>query len=705
MSHSLSVLALLAVGHAFLCAVGAEPTEPPLATLGQVRALPLSEIARGRPVQIEVVVTYFRPAKDPDLFVHDTTGGIQVRLPKGPRQLTTFAPGQKLRIRGRTKTEWFGYGIRADAIEVMGSMPLPTARPLSGPDLYNTNTDGEFAEISGVVRSASLELTLDPPRLILDLLDGQTHIPIWLLKHEPQDAARLIDSSVRIHGICLHFSNSLRQPVQFRVIVTSMDDISIVQSPLEDPFSAPVSAIEDLLRFSAEGTTPHRLRVRGTVTRYAPGLLFVQNGRTGLRIFSNVRDTVGEGDDVEVLGFPVMHQEHAQLEDSFFRVLRTGQPILPKKISAKQMPGDHDAELIQCVAILRDRFHNEAEETFVLEDKETHTLFHAVLGQGSEAGVLASFVPGTEVSLTGICEALSESHDRTLGLLPGSFRILLRKPQDLVVLRPGPWWTPTRLTAALSSVALALFLALLWAFILRRQVEKRSIELAQQIQVRNQAETEFIAIDKERRRLAGELHDTVEQALTAAGFQLEMIHAKLDNPAEAAPHLALVKTFLDRSREEARRAVWGLRADVLQKGGLIEALKNTAAEASQNSGIPVDTLIHGKERRLSELVENSLLRIAQEGITNALKHAGPTTLTLQLGFEPDHVTFAVIDDGQGFLAESVPGVASGHFGLVGMRERVIRLGGVFKVESQPGVGTRLLLEIPDIPHEQAEFTG
>lgn len=195
---------------------------------------------------------------------------------------------------------------------------------------------------------------------------------------------------------------------------------------------------------------------------------------------------------------------------------------------------------------------------------------------------------------------------------------------------------------------------------------------------------------EERNRLAREIHDTLAQGLTAVSLQLESADALLEAEAEPARIRQMVQQALALTRanlEEARRSVLDLRAAPLAGRTLVEALVLLAETAV----LPVDLLVTGGNQPLPPRVETGLYRIAQEALNNACSHAQASQITMTLVATPQIVTLTVEDDGRGFDLEDVSG---NRFGLVGMNERVKLLNGRLHLQSSPGHGTRIKVELP-----------
>jgi signal transduction histidine kinase len=202
------------------------------------------------------------------------------------------------------------------------------------------------------------------------------------------------------------------------------------------------------------------------------------------------------------------------------------------------------------------------------------------------------------------------------------------------------------------------------------------------------------AVAEERSRLSREIHDTLAQGFASVVTHLEAADAVLDaEPARARGHLRQAETVARASLDEARGLVWALRPATLQDGGLPAALERTISTAG--TGVAAELTISGTPRPLHPEVEVTLLRAAQEALTNARRHAQASRISVTLTYFDDEVSLDVIDDGRGFdpSAVAAPGPAGGH-GLAGMRERAERLAGRLEIESAPGEGTAIALSLP-----------
>ncbi|MGW3289768.1 ATP-binding protein [Streptomyces sp. NPDC001002] len=203
----------------------------------------------------------------------------------------------------------------------------------------------------------------------------------------------------------------------------------------------------------------------------------------------------------------------------------------------------------------------------------------------------------------------------------------------------------------------------------------------------------------ERRRLAAEIHDTIAQGLTGIIAQLQVV-ANAPDLETARTHLDRASTLARHSLGEARRSVQNLAPMALENDGLPEALKNTVAEWGERTGVRAEFTVTGTAEQLHDEVSATLLRIAQEALSNAARHAHATRVGVTLTFLGYEVILDIRDDGEGFDPLALPArTRAGGFGLDGMRARAERIAGTLTIETEPGHGTALSARVPLVRHE------
>lgn len=210
----------------------------------------------------------------------------------------------------------------------------------------------------------------------------------------------------------------------------------------------------------------------------------------------------------------------------------------------------------------------------------------------------------------------------------------------------------------------------------------------------------------ERQRLSHEIHDTLAQgftsilmSLTAMELSQQSSHTTSDSYHR---YLEEARSTARENLMEARRLVWALRPEPLERYSLPEALETLVEEWSEQLGVETSTTVIGSQIPLRAETEISLFRIAQEALANTRKHAGASRVMLTLSYAEDSVVLDVLDDGIGLNAAEISGQDRLGFGLVAMRERAEHLGGSFSIESTAGKGTLLTVKLPISPEKESD---
>jgi len=247
--------------------------------------------------------------------------------------------------------------------------------------------------------------------------------------------------------------------------------------------------------------------------------------------------------------------------------------------------------------------------------------------------------------------------------------------------RPGPLQAAeTEMRVALAAIGGAALLLLSWTWLLRRQVSRQSRLIGEKIA--NEA------IHVERSRIARDLHDSLEQQLT--GVSLHLFGAKSSlgsDPQSAAGALDLARRMLKHTQRETRNSIRDLRSPIQGRRGLAESLRTLAGDCNSLSGPAVELHLPPDPVRLPPDTEYQLLRLAQEALGNALKHAEATLISIRLAIASGQVELTVTDNGRGFRPDALDTSDPSHFGMLGMQERASKIGAAWTIQSAPGKGT------------------
>jgi signal transduction histidine kinase len=672
---AVSVLALGTLARGALVQLPASAkTLPTLTQAAQIRRLTPEQASLGYPVLVRGVITMDAPA--PNFIVQDATAGIYVEgstSPKFPHLLS-----QLVEVEGVTGPGKFAPVIREVKLRVLGKAELPTPKLFSFSELENGQQDSQWAEVRGIVRSAAIDRTSwQEPTLAMRVASERgafnVRVPIAQDQARDQDFSSWVDSEVLIEGVCGSLYNTNRQLTGILFYVPRLSFINLEAPAREIPLS-------DLLRFAPADGTRHRVRVRGVIGYQQQGnALFLQSQGKGLRVLTQQDTALAIGDLVDVLGFPAMGESAPILEDALFHRLGHEDAPEPLKLNLDVPWEQFDGAVVTTDARLVNR--QSQADGLLLMLQHGDTFFDATLPAGASAGRLLSIPRNSEVQVTGICLVRSGG----LWQIPQSFRLLLRAPQDVVVLKTPSWWNLRHTLWLLGITGGVLMAVIVWVVVLGRRLQDQMAIIRQKLRSG--------AVLEERNRIAREIHDTLEQELAAITMQLDLA----TDCFQKAPRVAqqALETARDMSRHsmvEARRSVWDLRCQLLQDGDLVSALKQIVEPLVPRGETNVEFTIQGSPVRLPGSVEMNLLRIGQEAVANALKHGRARTVSIELLYASASVCLTVTDDGQGFAAEqSSP---AGHFGLLDMRERAQSMGNSLRVESEPGRGTRITVEAP-----------
>jgi signal transduction histidine kinase len=660
-----------------LCLAGAGPLIakdlPQLTQAAEVRALTPEQAAAGYPVRLRGVVTDAVPK--PDIFIQDKSAGIYV---EGNRQHPFEHHVRDLiEITGVTGPGRFAPVVKEISSRVIRSgEPMPSTRIYEFAELANGVIDSQWIQIRGIIRSASVDSRSWSETVVALSVDsggGQFKARIPLGKRG--NLAAWIGHEALFSGVCGSLFNQERQFTGVLLYVPSIHFVSLESR-------ARVTTIAELLRFSPQ-QRDGRVRVRGTLSYIDPQKFFcIQAANKGLRVYAQDDPRLSIGDRVEVLGWPTLGESAPIVTSTKIMLLRHGSPPQPVEFNVRTQWSRYDGALIQLDANLTGISLDGPEP--LLQLRQDNVAFTAPL-KGATSSRLRRSIPrlGSRLQLTGICLVRNGGLWRS----PQSFQILLRSTKDIKVLSEPPLWNLQSASWILEALLAILVLVVVWMLVIRRSLESQVRVLRGKLQRG--------AVLEERNRIARELHDTLEQDLAGITLHLDLAADCFHKaPGEARKALDTARKMSRHSMVEARRSVWDLRSHLLEQGTLSSALANAVEPLAGRSPAKVHVQVKGKSKRLNSMVEMNVLRIGQEAITNAMKHAGATRIDVVLTYHADSLELTVTDDGCGFDEQTAAFAGGGHFGLLDMKERAQLIGSEFKIRSQHGYGTAVEVQIP-----------
>ncbi len=717
----LALLIVFALSNAMAGTVG-EQTSQILTNASAILALSGEQAAQAINVSIRGVVTAAERDWGGRFFIQDSSGGIFVENISSNQPW----PGDVLTLTGVTSPGGYAPTISKPQWQKIGRSPLPPPRAVAVEELMSGVEDGQRIEISGIVRSAQPVGKL----LEVELFCGGYRVPVFLSMQSGLDPQKLVGARVRVAGTpATAYDNAqMRHLISVDVYVPIVTDFVVEKDARPDPFREPITPANNMAQYRASRTFADRVHVQGVVIYQRKGRdLFIKDATGGLQIKSRQVTSFSKGDVVEAVGFPDFEGYLPVLDDAVFKKTTKPRVDLTPTTPAigDLLSGLHHSDFITLRGKLLDRLEEQvalptgdSEIKTILVLQSSNRVFTAQAETAEPSQTLKSIPLGSVLEVSGVCFLQSAEDGRIQ-----SFQVLLPAAYNTrVVSRPG-WFTTKHLLYTLGVALIVIIVGTSWTIMvtkrnsalkllihqreldqkelqqahdtLEERVKDRTEQLKFQITARKEAEVQFKATLAERTRLAKELHDTIEQTMTGITLQLNTV-GKLfqEDPETASRHLGLIRNMVRLSRVDLRRSIWDLRSRELEQFNLYKALSLSASRIASNAGIRVEVETRGNVCPLPEIIEEALLRIGQEAVTNTVKHADAHCIKIELDFSPTHIVLLVKDDGKGFMPGNCPGPNDGHFGLLGMAERAKRLGGQITVTSAPGAGTAIRVEIP-----------
>ena len=483
-----------------------------------------------------------------------------------------------------------------------------------------------------------------------------------------------------------------------QIMVPSLDRVRTVSGEDADMFAA--AAIDGDPPSFDELAAPSPRKTAGTVTARWQNKIMLMNS-AGESLIAELRDGIplpAIGTAIEVAGMPVTDLYRIHLAESVWRpssaesvkppdaVSVTLDDLFKSKGSGKFIMNPlFFGRTLAVTGFLREFVTDERGAKRLLLEDEGFT----VQIDYSNAPEASKTEIGSLVSATGVCVLDSDFWRPSLPFPRNkSLFLVARAPEDIVLVKRSPWWTPAKFVVAASAMGGLIVLILFWNAALRVLVERKSREVVK-VQARKLVSELRIA---ERTRLAADLHDSLSQNLTAIGYQVSTARNTLGGKDPATTGcLDAVAKMIRSCRTDLRRCLWDLRSDVLDEPSFAEAIRKTVAPVAGAASVAVR--FAGPRTAISDSTAHGVLNAVRELVSNVVCHGEASKIRIAGEVRSGSLCVSVRDDGCGFDPASRPGHAEGHFGLDGIMERIERLGGTFEIKSAPGKGTKTTIQI------------
>lgn len=635
----------------------------------------------------------------PALVIDDGTGGIFVTLhqlakaEEGP--MAPSPVGTLIEVRGAIGQALKEPRLVATGCRELGAAALPSPKPvdsISGADLF------QRVRVQGVVQRVESHQSF---QAALDLATEWGAVRAIAKVSPGAKPQRWVDGRIRFSGTVMGQRNSMHQVVAYHILAATPEDLEVLERGPDDPFLAAPLQLSNIRSLMGADIPRHRRVIHGIVTYVDPEEAYIQDAALGIRIEMASPPDIRVGDLAKASGFLAVE------EGSWSMTHAVAQSIGPApKIDPAQLdPGDvfsatayrgvnPDVEAFSDTLVrLRAKFV-ETQTTpegvrLLLEFGPDFLL--ATLPVAAGAPKIAAR-RGAEVEMTGVLCLDHETRGGVRGaIVPSSASLILRDPSDIRVIRQGPWWNRQRLWGALLIAISFTALSATWSAHLWRSARRQALALTETQHARRALDIQQESTLRERDRIAGELHDGIQQLLTGLCFHLEAAEGPSGDPRQ---HIVNARSIVARIREEFRRCLWELRHLGRDPVDPAQSLRRIAALQHLCSAAHVDVTVEGVPGPVPSPVMASLSLVAREAIHNAVRHGAAKRVAIGLRGDAEGLVLDISDDGCGFAPAAQDALPNSHHGLRNMGQRVAALGGTLAIDSQPGHGTRLTARIP-----------
>ncbi len=439
------LLALSVLACGFITTASGSPSAPtspanlthkPLTSILEIRSLSKDDASQDIPVTFQATVTYYRGYRG-YLFVQDGGSGVFVKAATS----ASLAPGDRVQIKGTT-TSGYRPWVNSSDITVLshGAAPKPVATTWD--ELIRGRFDSMLVTTHGVVQSANLDAPSSahvPGTTLRVLLDGG-YVDAQVDSNDAQALSDLLDAEVEITGVAGGKFDGKTQMTGIVLHVARLADIKIVKRAAVSPWSLPSTPMDRVLSVYHVKNLTERVRVVGTVTYFQPGSgMVLENGDKSIWIKTENFGPMLLGDRAEATGFPAVSDGFLMLYGSAIRDDGISEPVRPERVTWQQLGASrHIFDLVSIEGQVQMEARETSQDEYLLVSEGR--MFSAIFPHGNSAAGLSPMrsVPmGARIRVTGICvmdDANPYGHDV-------AFKILLRTPDDVVVLTHPSWFT------------------------------------------------------------------------------------------------------------------------------------------------------------------------------------------------------------------------------------------------------------------------
>ncbi|MFZ0746839.1 MAG: GGDEF domain-containing protein [Terracidiphilus sp.] len=579
-----------------------------LTSLRTLHALTNAQASHSLPVEFQATVTYFR-SYEHTLFVQDGDAAIYV---EAPSDLLLF-PGDRVLIKGTTR-DGFRPVVVASSISVQHHGAPPPAVPATIDQLLRGDLDSRLVTVFAVVRNADPVMSSDVRSTFLQLQTDGGDIDAAVDVDNPDILNALLDAQVLVTGAAsIRFEGKMQQ-TRILLHVTSFDQVKVVKRAAVDPWTLPITPMDEVLAGYHESNLSRRVRVHGTVTYYQPGSAAVlQDGTRSLWLMTSSIASLKIGDVADATGFPDVHDGFLALTDAEIQDRGEQALIIPEPTTWSQLSTSKKLfDLVSIDGAVVAQVRGAAQDEYVLE--ADGNLFSAIYKHPPLPGLTSNtpppmrqIAPGSRVRVTGICFMNSSNPLDTR--VP--FNILLRSSDDIAVISGAPMVTVGNLIRLVGLMFVVVLTVSIWVWLLRRRVRQQTAAITAQSEADAAQERRIAQLEQRRSRILEDINGS-ESLAGIVEHITEMVSYSLNGApcwcdVNDGPRLGHPPTSKDSLRIISREI---LARSGLVLGSLFAALDTPEGTDKEElealtAGIRLATLAIETRKLYSDLVHRS----------------------------------------------------------------------------------------------------
>jgi len=500
--------------------------QQPLTSLRAIHGLSNAQASHQVPVSFEATVTYYRDYER-TLVAQDGDDAIFVQ----PRVPAHVVPGDRVLIEGTSHDSLRPF-VTPSSIKVIGQRPLPRAVPATFDGLIRGDFDCRLVTVRATVRSVDLVLSSEVPSLSMQLRTEGGTIDSTIDSVDIEAAKKLLDSEIEITGAVSGRFDGKMQITGISLHANSLSAINVIEPTMKDPWSLPLTQMDEVLSTYRVNNMTQRVRVHGTITYYQPGSAVVlQSVSKSIWIMTQGSGPLRIGDQADAIGFPGLHDGFLTLTNGEIHDKQIASPVSPRSVTWTELATSHHLfDLVTTEGKVVAENRNAIQDEYVIDSGGS--LFSAIYRHSAKRSTATQPLPamkqialGSRVRITGIC--LMGAANPFDGQVP--FDILMRSTNDIIPIGAPSWLNVVNLTLIIGALLVVVLLVAAWGWTLLAKVKRQTAAITANSETIAKQERHNAKLEVKRSRILEDINSSrplpeLIEAIT------EMVSFSLDCP-------------------------------------------------------------------------------------------------------------------------------------------------------------------------------